>query len=291
MTRLLLRSLLLAVLLSAGPLEAKAKVALVLGLYPSEKPSNMVEALRPSLDAVEKIMAAQLGEEVEIRIQMLSDYVSALDSLVAGRVDFARVGPASYVLGKKEQPDLELLAMENSHGGVVFEGLIVVRQDSGLKSVADLRGRSFAFVSERSTLGRFFAQAYLAEAGISADDLAHYDYLGNHEAVGLAVWTGRFDAGAMNSRMYRKLSDRGFDLQVIASFENVTRPWVARAGLPAETAASLRAALLELDDPEVLTRLGFDGFLPAAEVYYEPTRRLIAEYVDEYSRYVPAGGR
>ena len=287
MKRALLRPLLLLALLSAGPVSAQAKVSLVLGLYPSEKPRNMVEALRPTLNAVADKLEAQLGEEVEIRIQMLSDYVTALNALVAGEVDFARLGPASYVLGKKEQPGLELLAMENSHGGVTFRGMIVVRDDSDLRTVSDLKGRSFAFVSERSTLGRYFPQAYLAEAGISAGDLGGYAYVGHHEAVGLAVWAGRFDAGAMNSRMYEKLVDRGVRLRAIASFENVTRPWVARAGLPAETAEGLQEALLSLDDPEILAALGFDGFLPAVDTYYEPTRRVIAEHVEDYSQYTP----
>lgn len=287
MKRALLRPLLLLALLCAGPVSAQAKVSLVLGIYPSEKPRHMVEALRPSLNALENMMESRLGEEVEIRIQMLSDYVTALNALVAGEVDFARVGPASYVLGKKQQPGLELLAMENSHGGVTWEGMIVVRDDSDLHSVADLKGRSFAFVSERSTLGRFFPQAYLAQAGISAKDLGDYDYVGHHEAVGLAVSSGRFDAGAMNSRMYEKLVDRGVRLRAIASFENVTRPWVARAGLPVETAEGLREALLSLDDPELLEALGFDGFLPAVDNYYEPTRRLIAEHVEDYSQYRP----
>ena len=287
MKRSLLRPLLLLALLCASPIQAQAKVTLVLGLYPSEKPRNMVEALRPSLNAIEDMMESQLGEEVEIRIQMLSDYVTALNALVAGEVDFARVGPASYVLGKKEQPGLELLAMENSHGGVVWEGMIVVRDDSDLHTISDLKGRSFAFVSERSTLGRFFPQAYLAEAGITAEDLGDYDYVGHHEAVGLAVWAGRFDAGAMNSRMYNKLVNRGLKLRAIASFENVTRPWVARARLPVETAEALREALLSLDDPDLLTALGFDGFLPAVDTYYEPTRRVIAEHVEDYSQYTP----
>ncbi len=73
MKRALLRPLLLLALLSAGPVSAQAKVSLVLGLYPSEKPRNMVEALRPTLNAVADKLESQLGEEVEIRIQMLSD--------------------------------------------------------------------------------------------------------------------------------------------------------------------------------------------------------------------------
>ena len=287
MTKRLLGPFLFLVLLCAGFSPANAKITLVLGLYPEERPQNMVQAFRPSLNAIEAIMTSQLGEDVEIRIQMSSDYVTALNALVAGEVDFARLGAASYVMGKVEQPALELLAMENSHGSVSFEGMIVVRDDSNLFAISDLKGGSFAFVSERSTLGRFFAQAYLAKAGITATDLRDYDYVGDHEAVGLAVSAGRFDAGAINRRMYDKLVNRGVRLRPIASFENVTRAWVARAGLPAKIANSLRMALLELDDPNILEILGFDGFLPATETYFEATRRVIAEHVEAYSQYKP----
>ena len=287
MKRALLAPLLCFVLLGAGLAPAQAKVTLVLGLYPSEKPRNMVQAFRPSLNAIEDRMAAQLGEQVEIRIQMLSDYVTALDAVVAGEVDFARLGPVSYVIGKREEPGLELLAMENSHGGITFQGMIVVRDDSDVVSVADLKGRSFAFVSERSTLGRFFPQAYLAKAGISAADLRDYGYVGHHEAVGLAVWTGRYDAGAMNQRVYDKLVRRGLRLRTIATFENVTRAWVARAGLSPEIAANLHEALLGLDDPDLLAALGFDGFLPGSDAAYEATRQVISEHDEDYSQYSP----
>jgi len=287
MTNRLLGPLVLVALLCVGFTPAHAKITLVLGLYPEEKPQNMVQAFRPSLNALEAAMASQLGEEVEIRIQMSSDYVTALDALVAGEVDFARLGPASYVMGKTEQPSLELLVMENSHGSISFQGMIVVRDDSDLFTISDLKGGSFAFVSERSTLGRFFAQAYLAKAGIKAEDLRRYDYVGDHEAVGLAVWSGRYDAGAMNRRIYDKLVGRGVRLRPIASFENVTRAWVARADLPAEVADSLRRTLLGLKDPELLESLGFDGFLPAEEAYFEATRRVIAEHVEDYAQYKP----
>lgn len=287
MKRALLAPLLCLLLLGAGAAPAQAKVTLVLGLYPSEKPRNMVQAFRPSLNAVEDRMAAQLGDRVEIQIQMLSDYVMALDAVVAGEVDFARLGAVSYVMGKRAQPGLELLAMENSHGGVTFQGMIVVRDDSDVVSVADLKGRSFAFVSERSTLGRFFPQAYLAKAGISAADLREYAYVGHHEAVGLAVWTGRYDAGAMNQRIYEKLVRRGLRLRPIATFENVTRAWVARDGLPVEIAASLREALLGLDDPDILAALGFDGFLPGSDADYEATRQVMSEHDEYYSQYTP----
>ena len=283
----LLSFALAAVLFAAGATGAQAKVSLVLGLYPTEKPRNMVRALRPTLNAIEERMAERLGEEVEIKMQVLSDYFVALDQLLAGQVDFARLGAVSYVLGKVQDPNIELLAMENDLGDTAFEGFIVVRDDSEVSDVSQLKGKSFAFVSERSTLGRFFPQVYLAKAGIGAADLKDFAYVGHHEAAGLAVWSGRYDAGALNSRTYKKLQARGVKLRVIARYENVTRAWAARGGLPPEVTASLREALISLEDPKLLSSLGFSGFLPGRDRSYDRTRQLIAEHVQDYQQYAP----
>jgi phosphonate transport system substrate-binding protein len=223
-------------------------------------------------------MTRDLGEEVAIKTQVMSGYKKGLESLVIGEVDFARLGPASYVMGKRENPDITLLSLESEKGAIAFDGVIVVRDDTDITEVAHLKGRTFAFGSERSTLGRYFAQTYLADVGIHAKDLGDYDYLSHHEAVGLAVGAGRYEAGVLNRRKFEELQRRGVRLREIASFENVTRAWVARSGLEPRVQASLRAALLSIEDPAVLQALGFDGFLPGRDVDFDKTRRALVDY-------------
>jgi len=258
---------------------AQAEIDLVFGLYPTERPSKMVERFRPTLDAIETDMTRDLGEKVEIQTQVLANYQECLNSLVAGEVDFARLGAASYIMGRRENPNIALLAMENEKGAVAFEGVIVVRDNADITDVKQLRGRTFAFGSQRSTLGRYFAQTYLADSGIHAKDLGDYDYLSHHEAVGLAVGAGRYEAGALNRRKFEELKSRGVPLREIASYRNVTRAWVARSGLPPRVRASLQAALLAMDEPTLLEVLGFNGFLPGRDSDFDKTRRALTEYV------------
>ncbi len=270
-------ALILTVLLAwAAP--ARADIQLVFGVYPSEKPSKMVKRFRPALDAIETRMTRDLGEEVAIKTQVMSGYKKGLESLVIGEVDFARLGPASYVMGKRENPDITLLSLESEKGTIAFDGVIVVRDDTDITEVAHLKGRTFAFGSKRSTLGRYFAQTYLADVGIHAKDLGNYAYLRHHEAVGLAVGAGRYEAGVLNRRKFEELQRSGVRLREIASFENVTRAWVARSGLEPRVQASLRAALLSIEDPKVLQALGFDGFLPGRDVDFDKTRRALIDY-------------
>ena len=264
-------------LLWGGPI--RAEIQLVFGVYPSEKPSKMVKRFRPALDAVEVALAQDLGERVLIKTQVMSGYEKGLESLVIGEVDFARLGPASYVLGKSKNPDISLLSLENESGTIAFDGVIVVHVDSDITEVSHLKGRTFAFGSKRSTLGRYFAQTYLADAGIHAKDLGSYHYLNHHEAVGLAVGAGRYEAGALNRRKFEELKSRGVPLREIAHFENVTRAWVARSGLEPRLRASLRTALLSIDEPTVLQSLGFRGFLPGQDQNFDRTRRALVEYI------------
>lgn len=268
---------LIALLWWAAPVHAE--IERVFGVYPSEKPSKMVRRFRPALDAIENFMTRDLGEKVEIKTQVLVSYNKGLKSLVTGDVDFARLGPASYVMGKHDDPDIVLLAMESERGTIAFEGVIVVRDDADITELAHLKGRTFAFGSKRSTLGRYFAQTYLADGGIHAADLGSYDYLSHHEAVGLAVGAGRYEAGALNRRKFEELKRRGVRLREIASFKNVTRAWVARSGLDSRLQTSLRAALLSIEDTEILQALGFHGFLPGRDVDFDETRRALADYV------------
>lgn len=256
---------------------AWAKVSLVFGTYSSDKPSAMVAQLRPSLDDIAQSMAKILGEEVEINMKVVRSYDDGVALIVEGQVDFMRLGPASYVRAKDDNPGIEVLVMENKHGAKQFNGVIAVHEDSDITDVSQLAGRTFAFGSKRSTLGRYFSQLYLMRNGVLAKDLARYEYLGRHDKVGQAVGSGLFDAGALEGTTFAKLVKKGVPIRAIAKFSNSTRPWVARAGLKPEIADALRQAMLELSDPKALKALRFDGFFASDDRDYEKTRQAIRE--------------
>lgn len=256
---------------------AAAKVSLVFGTYSSDKPSAMVAQLRPSLDDITRSMETILGEEVEINMKVVRSYDDGVALIIEGQVDFMRLGPASYVRAKDDNPGIEVLAMEKKHGAKQFNGVIAVHVNSDITDVAQLTGRTFAFGSKRSTLGRYFSQLHLMRHGVLAKDLARYEYLGRHDKVGQAVGSGLFDAGALEGTTFAKLVKAGVPIRAIAEFSNSTRPWVARAGLRPEIAAALRQAMLDLSDPEALSALRFDGFLPGDDSDYSKTREAIRQ--------------
>ena len=149
-----------ALLLSSSVL-AKGPVRLNFGVYSSNKPSAMVKIFKPTLKELEERMSVKLDREVDIRMQIAKDYDQGIAHLTNGKVDFSRFGPASYIEAKRVNQDLRILAVENKKNAKVFYGIIAVHNDSDINDIRQLKGKSFAFGDEGSTIGRFLSQLYL----------------------------------------------------------------------------------------------------------------------------------
>ncbi len=240
-----------------GAIPAQAEVMLSFGVYASDKPSAMVRQFRPILNVIEVRMTEMLGEPVEIRLQVAKTYEQGIADLVEGKVDFARLGPASYIEAKRADPEVTILAVESNDGTKIFNGVIGVASESPIKSVDDLHGRSFAFGNQRSTIGRYLSQLFLLRSGVQASDLKYYEYLGRHDKVGYAVASGQFDAGALKENTFDELVASGVPLRAIGRFPSVTKPWIARSGLAGNLRDALRDVLLQIKDGETFMKIGF----------------------------------
>lgn len=250
-------------------------MTLTFGVYSTDVPSEMHHQFRPVLDLLEKDLSAQLRKPVKIEMKITAKYEEGVRDLVEGKVEFSRFGPESYVHARDQNPNLRLLAMELEKGQKAFYGVICVPKDSPTKSVAELRGTSFAFGDQGSTIGRLLAVKHLLENGIVEKDLTRWEYLGRHDKVGLAVALKQFDAGALNEKTFQRLLKEGKPLRELARFENVTKPWIARAGLDDEVFLALRNSLLRLRDTNALAVLGFDGFAETTDADYAAIRQAL----------------
>ncbi len=262
----------MAIYLVFGSGQAMSEIKLVFGAYTADKPTSTVRKLKPVLRYLEAALSRKLGEKVTISTQIARTYEKGIDSLVNGDVDFARFGPASYVIAKQRSNGVTLLAMEAVKGKKTFSGIIAVKSDSPIQTIAELRGKTFAFGSRFSTIGRYLSQSQLLNAGIRGDDLKRFDYLDRHDRVGTAVGAGEFEAGALKESTFNKLKKNNVAIREIYRFDNVTKPWIARSGLKPRLSDALREALLEVKDPVVLKAIKKSGFLSGQDADYDFVR-------------------
>ena len=263
--------------LGSAPSVAAAEHEVVFGAYSSDKPSAMVAQVSPTLRALSKKILEMHGEKVTFRMQIVRGYKTGVDHLIDKKFDIMRLGPASYTMAKRKARQISVLAMESKNGKKTFNGVIAVHKDSPIQKVTELKGKSFAFGSKRSTLGRFFAQLVLTQSGVLADDLGGFKYLGRHDKVGRAVGSKLFDAGALEGTTFAKLVKKGVPIRALKIYTNSTRPWVAREGLNPKLVRMIREAMLNLSDKKATNDLRFDGFLPGQDSDYDLTRRAIED--------------
>lgn len=276
----------IALLLCCSSLSVSAgqTVSLSFGLYASDKPTSLVKKFRPILNKLEQELSRELQQDVKIKLSIAKTYQAGIDNLVQGKVDFVRFGPASYVIAKRKNPAITLLAMETKKGKKHFNGVIATHDTSSIRSVRDLRQKRFAFGSKHSTIGRYLSQQYLLQHGIRAKDLTAFDYLGRHDKVGYAIALKKFDAGALKESTFKKLVKKGQPLRAIASFRNVTKPWVVRSGIERKTVDALQKALLQLKDKKILAGIKKDGFVRASHSDYEGVNKAIMDNKKFYKK-------
>lgn len=256
---------------------ACAEISITFGTYAADKPTAVVRQFKPFLNFLEDALQKRLGEPVKIKMKITKEYQDSIDQLVLGEVDFSRFGPASYVTAKARNADINIIAIESVKGKKTFKGVIAVHADSDIQTLADLKEQSFAFGDELSTIGRYLAQSELLEAGISADELSGFEYLGRHDLVGSAVGNGSFTAGALKESTFKKLVEKGVPIRALATFENVTKPWIASPTMSPRVFEAMKAILLDPENLDLMKTVSRNGMLEGTDADYDPIRNAMEQ--------------
>ena len=89
------------------------------GVYTHIRATEMLKKMEPLRKYLEEAMARK-GFSHPIRMRIYPTYSKAIEALATGKVDFVRFGPVSYILAKKKNPAIQLLAMESNNGKKQF---------------------------------------------------------------------------------------------------------------------------------------------------------------------------
>lgn len=224
---------------------------------------------------------------VPVEVQIGASYADSIDRLERGQFDLVELSPYAYALASK-RVKLKCVAQEIADGSMTGSAYLFVRDDSPRRSLADLQGASLALVDPFSTSGNLYPKKLLKQAGVTPSKV---EFLGNHEAVLLAVKEGRFEAGATYQGGFEALRrSRGVDpltFRVIAKSPRTPRDVVcARSDLPEPVIDAIAQALLSLSTRdrlgrEVLGPLNLNGFGVAVDHAYDDVRRVAEEFKGE----------
>jgi len=225
---------------------ANAQKILNVGLVPAEDPRLIITDNQAMLDQLSK----SLG--MEVRPFVATDYNGVIEALRARRLDIAFLGPFSYVLATSIAPVEAFVVPETQKQGATYHAYIIARKDRNIRNVADLRGRTFAFVDPSSASGHLFPKAGLIKAGFDPDnDSARVIFSGGHDASAIAVQNGKVDAAAVADALLESAISRGMvkkdEITIVWKSQPIPgAPFALRKDLPEDLKARLRQAFVQM---------------------------------------------
>lgn len=241
-------------------------------------PANPLDRLlgaAPVLEHVEGRMSRLGGTPTRLDVRLYKTQGLAITHLTSGDVDFLQVNAKEYVQMKAQAPSIQPLARivscgpEHNNRFVIF-----TREDTGIKTVSDLRGRSFLFGSADTTV-TLLAKAHLVEAGVRANDLSRYRYVDRPEEIARgmvvtpsrqaadlgnpfspmtpveAILDGVYDAAIVTEARFLQVATAE-KLVLLKRFEDQGALLVGRDKLPPAAAAHFRQAITDVRDPRIL---------------------------------------
>jgi len=242
-------------------------LSLRFGVVPLKGPSEMFRKFKPLSDH----LATQLGRRVDLKVAI--DMESAIKDLGDNVTQICAMGPANYVEAQRKY-GVVVIAKALRKDKPFHRVAIVVRKDSPIQSVTDLKGKRFAFGSIGSATSHVIPVAMLKNAGMTVADLRHYEFIGHHDQLIKDVLDGNFDAAGLIEEQAQKHLADGLRILTV-SIEIPEFSICCNSSVDEETRDRCRTILTSLrsaneKDIQILEPLGKDctGFLPASEKDY-----------------------
>jgi phosphonate transport system substrate-binding protein len=248
----------LAVLLLAAVVvttSAPAQTKLIMAFVPSGESQTILQ----SGNQVAHLLEVATGYRFESFVA--TSYAGVIEAMGAGRADIGWLNTFSYVIAHQKY-GVEVRLVTVRFGLPYYRAEIIAQSASGINSLADLRGKRFAFVDPASTSGYLFPLAALKKAGYDpAKFFGQTVFAGSHNNVVLAVYQGRTDAGAVfedaRASLQKTLPDVMQKLKLVWKSDPIPNDTVSfRKDLPADVKDRVSKALLRFSqDPAGLEAL------------------------------------
>jgi phosphonate transport system substrate-binding protein len=210
---------------------------------------------------------------VEVELYLAAEYAGIIQAIAAGQIELMDMGASGYAAawletGGRIEP---LVVPQEKNGSIGYYAVMFVRADSEFHSVADLRGRTFAWADPNSASGYLYPLVSLREQGIEPE--AHFGkvvFSGGHEQSVIGVLDGAYDAAVTWTNDVenhtrggiRMLLERGVldaeDIRIVWTSDLIPNPVIAvRSELPEAMKSELTRFFVDMrqDDPDVFAEV------------------------------------
>ncbi|MCC4113839.1 PhnD/SsuA/transferrin family substrate-binding protein [Aromatoleum toluclasticum] len=254
---------------------ASSAAPLVMGIFPRRQATLTTELYAP--------LAAYLGRELGREVQLVTakDFDAFWDGVEQRRFDIVHYNQFHYV---RSADKYRVIAHNEEFGAGTMAGALYVRKDSGITTLAQLRGRKIVFGGGKDAMISYIMVAYLLQqAGLQPGEYETV-FAKNPPNALISLYFGQADAsGAGDNARELPAVREAMDTDAVAPLGMTERvkhlPWAVRKDMPPALAARIQTLLVGLPAREegraILARAEMTGFGPARDADYDPHRRII----------------
>src|SRR5258708_22995197 len=223
-----------------------------------------------------------------IKPTVLTSYAAVTEGMTSGNVDIGWVGPLDYVIAHQKN-GAEAVTKSVRNGKPSYLAFIIVNVKSNINSVADLKGKKFAFGDPLSTSSNLYPRYLMLKNGINPDTDVKGVNISNQTQIGVNVCQGTVDAGAIyddaRTNKGAETSCPGImtKTKVLATSDPIPGdPQMIRHTLNSAQKNKLKDAMIAMgSDPTIQPALKalstIDSLVPAQDSDYDVVRDILKQ--------------
>lgn len=162
------------------------------------EPYEATAKLLPIYNAIGDLIAKQVGCPVQVDIT--TSYNAEIEAMRSNKLEIGEFGPLGYVLAHQVADAQAIATFADKNGDPsTYTASIVTWPGSGITTLQQVAGHTFAYADPASTSGHLFPAYGLKSAGIDPDHGVTALFAGSHTASFEAIRNHKVEAGEMNS--------------------------------------------------------------------------------------------
>lgn len=250
----------------------------VVGIHPLHNPQRLMELYGPIIDYLNSSIP-----DAHFKLEASRNYEEFEKKLYAGQFSFAMPNP--YQTIKSVEHGYRIFGKMGDDAD--FRGIILIRRDSGIKVVKDLKGRAIAYPAATALAATLMPQYYLHTHGINVNRDVDNRYVGSQESSIMNVVRGDVAAAATWPLPWRTFIAEHPDLamQLESKWETGSLPnngWVVRADVSKVHADKFAVVLFSMNKTAqgnaILAKLPISNFEAASNDTYRPVREFLDKF-------------
>ena len=254
-----------------------------------------VDAKRISFNAKALVDFLEKETGYYYRTAVPASFIAVVEAFGTGKVDIAAINTFSYLMANAKYGAQAKLRIVRDNNQTSYKGQFITRNDSGIDSIQDINGRSFAYVDPSSTSGYILPKAMLDRMHIKPSETV---FAMRHDNVVTMVYQGQVAAGATyyappdpktgeildaRMRVEKQFPDVAKKIKIIGFTEDIPNdPWVFRKNMNKEMEEKIINALIKFVHTDAGRKAMYDiydivGLIRTKDSDYNKLRKLLEE--------------